>query len=280
MKKINNMENEIIIKSQKGWLRIDFKELWHYRELAYFFVWREIKIRYKQTVVGVAWAVFKPLTTMLIFTFFFGRFAKMPSDGIPYPVFVYIGLLFWDYFSFGLSHSSDSMVANSNIIQKVYFPRLIIPISSSLIGLVDFAIASIVLIGIMLYYHYIPSIYGILYLPFLLFMTFLSSVGLGCYLASINVKYRDVRYVIPFFLQIFMFITPVIYPVSMVGSKFKWVLALNPMAGVIETARAVILGTRNVDWYILSVSAVISIGLFIFGIFYFRKTENYFADII
>jgi len=273
-------KNEIIIKPQKGWLRIDFKELWYYRELAYFFVWREIKVRYKQTVVGVAWAIFKPLTTMLIFTFFFGRFAKMPSDGIPYPIFVYIGLLLWDYFSFGLSHSSESMVGNANIIQKVYFPRLIIPISSSLIGLVDFAIASIVLVGIMFYYHYIPNIAGIFYIPLLLFITFLSSVGLGCFLASINVKYRDVRYVIPFFIQIFMFLTPVIYPVSMVGAKFKWLLALNPMAGVIEAARAVILGTKDIDWQILSVSMVISALLFIFGIFYFRKTEKFFADII
>jgi lipopolysaccharide transport system permease protein len=274
------MINEIIIKSQKGWLRIDFKELWFYRELAYFFVWREIKIRYKQTVVGFAWAIFKPLTTMLIFTFFFGKLAKIPSDGIPYPIFVYIGLLLWDYFAFGLNHSSESMVGNANIIQKVYFPRLIIPISSSLIGLVDFAIASIVLFGLMIYYHYIPNVAGIFYLPLLLLITFFSSVGLGCFFASINVKYRDVRYIIPFFMQMFMFLTPVIYPVSMAGSKFKWLLALNPMAGVIEFARAVILGTRNMDWPMLLMSMIISVGLFIFGIYYFRKTENYFADII
>ena len=271
---------EIIIKPQKGWLNIDLKELWDYRELAYFFVWRDIKVRYKQTAVGALWAVFKPLIAMLIFTFFFGRFAKMPSDGVPYPVFVYIGLLLWNYFSFGLTLSSGSMVGNAGIIQKIYFPRLIAPFSSSLVGLVDLAVASVILIGIMFYYHYIPNMIGILYLPLLIFITFLSSVGLGCFLAAVNVKYRDVRYVVPFFIQMMMFLTPVIYPVSMLGDKFKWVMALNPMAGVIETARGTLLGIRAVNWQILSVSIIVSIALFIFGIFYFRKTERYFADII
>lgn len=274
------MNNEIVITPQKGWLNINIKELWDYRELAYFFVWREIKVRYKQTIIGAAWAIFKPFVAMLIFTFFFGRLAKMPSDGIPYPVFVYVGLLLWNYFSFALSHASDSMIGNANIIQKIYFPRLIIPISSSLIGLVDFAIASVILVGIMFYYHYIPNITGILYIPLLLFITFLSSVGLGCFLASINVKYRDVCHAIPFFIQMLMFLTPVIYPVSMVGAKFKWLLALNPMSGVIETARSVILGIRGPDLQLLSVSVIISIVLFVFGIFYFRKTERFFADVI
>lgn len=274
------MENEIIIKAQKGWLHIDFEELWNYRELAYFFVWRDLKVRYKQTVVGALWAIFQPLAAMLIFTFFFGRLAKMPSDGMPYPIFVYTGLLLWNYFSFGLSHSSNSMVGNSNIIQKIYFPRLIIPISSSFVGLVDFAIASLILIGLMFYYRYIPNLTGILYIPLLVFITFLSSVGLGCFLASINVKYRDVRYVVPFFIQMLMFLTPVIYPVSMLGDKFKWILAINPMSGVIETARAAIFGTRAVDWQILSIAMIISLSLFIFGIVYFRNTEKYFADII
>ena len=271
---------EIIIKPQKGWLNIDLKELWDYRELAYFFVWRDIKVRYKQTAVGALWAVFKPLIAMLIFTFFFGRFAKMPSDGVPYPVFVYIGLLLWNYFSFGLTLSSGSMVGNAGIIQKIYFPRLIAPFSSSLVGLVDLAVASVILIGIMFYYHYIPNMIGILYLPLLIFITFLSSVGLGCFLAAVNVKYRDVRYVVPFFIQMMMFLTPVIYPISMLGDKFKWALALNPMAGVIETARGTMLGIRAVNWQLLSISIIVSIALFIFGIFYFRKTERYFADII
>ena len=271
---------DIVIKPQKGFLNIDLKELWHYRELAYFFMWRDLKVRYKQTAIGALWAIFKPLIAMLIFTFFFGRFAKMPSDGIPYPIFVYVGLLLWNYFSFGLTYSSNSMVSNTNIIQKIYFPRIIIPISSSLIGLVDFVIASGILIGLMFYYRYTPNAIGFFYVPLLVFITFLSSAGLGCFLASINVKYRDVRYIVPFFIQMMMFLTPVIYPISMLGNRFKWILAMNPMSGVIETARGVILGVRDVDWKVLSLSMVISLGLFVFGVIYFRKTERFFADVI
>lgn len=274
------LKNLIHIKPQKGWLHIGFKELWNYRELVYFFVWRDIKVRYKQTAVGALWAIFQPLIAMLIFTFFFGRFAKMPSDGIPYPIFVYVGLLLWNYFSFGLSHSSSSMVANAGIIQKIYFPRLIIPISSSFVGLVDFAVASVILIGLMFYYHYIPNITGLLYLPLLLLTCFLSSVGLGSFLAAINVKYRDVRYVVPFFIQMLMFLTPVIYPVSMLGEKYRLLISLNPMSGIIETSRAVFLGVKGADWSLLSISIVVSISLFIVGIMYFRKTERFFADII
>ncbi|NQT00165.1 MAG: ABC transporter permease [Candidatus Omnitrophica bacterium] len=273
-------DNTIVIRPQKSWLRIGLKELWTYRELAYFFMWRDIKVRYKQTMVGAAWAIFQPLIAMFIFTFFFGRFAKMPSDGIPYAIFVYVGLLLWNYFSYGLTHASNSMVNNSSIIQKIYFPRLIIPISSSLVGLVDFCIASTILIGMMAYYRYVPSLTGILYIPLLLLITFMTSLGLGCFLASVNVKYRDVRYVIPFFIQMLLFLTPVIYPVSILGDRFKWVLAINPMSGVIEAARGAILGIRPVDWQLLSISIVVSLALFIFGIVYFRKTEKYFADII
>lgn len=273
-------ENTIIIKPHKGWLNIDFKELWNYRELVYFFVWRDIKVRYKQTIIGALWAVFQPLTAMVVFTIFFGKFAKMPSDNIPYPVFVYVGLILWNYFSFGLSHASDSMISNANIIQKVYFPRLIVPISSSLIGLIDFFVASIVLLGLMAYYRFVPSIIILWYLPVLILITFLSSVGLGCFLASLNVKYRDVRYALPFFIQMFMFLTPVIYPVSILGNKYRLFLLLNPMSGVIENARRIIFMSRPVDGGLLFLSLTISIVLFVFGIAYFRKTERYFADII
>lgn len=269
-----------IIKPPQGWLNLGFKELWNYRELAYFFVWRDLKVRYKQTAVGILWAIFQPLITMIIFTIFFGRFAKISSDNIPYPIFVYIGLLLWQYFSFGLSHSSNSMIMNANIIGKIYFPRLIIPFSSSLIGLVDFAIASAILLGLMVYYHYMPNLTGIFLIPLLLFITFLSSIGLGCFLAAINVKYRDVRYIIPFFIQILMFLTPVIYPVSILGDRYKWILSLNPIAGVIENARGAILGVRPVDWDLLSISIAVSVFLFVFGILYFRKAESFFADII
>lgn len=273
-------ENLIIIKPQMGWLNIDIRELWEYRELVYFFVWRDIKIRYKQAAIGVLWVVFQPLAVMVIFTVFFGNFAKMPSDNIPYPVFIYSGLILWNYFSFGLSHSSDSMVSNASIIQKIYFPRLIIPVSSSLIGLIDFSIAAIILVGLMIYYHFMANIVILVYLPILILITFLSSVGLGCFFASVNVKYRDVRYAIPFFIQTLMFLTPVIYPISMLGNKYKWLLSLNPMSGVIETARGIIFGHRPVDWRLLSLSFLVSLILFIFGIMYFRKTERYFADII
>lgn len=277
---MENAENFILIKPPGRLFNLGFKELWRYRELIYFFVWRDIKVRYKQTAVGVLWAVFQPLFAMIVFTLFFGRFAKMPSDGIPYPIFVYVGLLLWNYFSFSLTHASNSMVSNAAIIQKIYFPRLIIPVASSFVGLVDFCIASLILIGLMLHYHYTPNIKGLLYVPLLVLISFLSSVGLGCFLASINVKYRDIRYVMPFFIQMMMYLTPVIYPVSIAGEKFKWLLLLNPMSGVIETARAVILGSKNTDLSVLFTSLAISIVLFIFGILYFRKTESYFADII
>jgi len=274
------MDNEIVIKPNKGFLNIGLKELWDYRELAYFFVWRDVKLRYKQTAVGASWAIFQPLVAMLIFTIFFGKFAKVPSDGIPYPVFVYLGLLLWNYFSFGLNHASNSMVGNANIIQKIYFPRLIIPISSSLIGLIDLAVSSLILLGLMFYYHCMPNIIGIIYLPIVIFATFLSSVGLGCFLASVNVKYRDVRYILPFFIQMLMFLTPVIYPLSMLSKKYKWLLIMNPMSGVIETARSVIFGVGSVDLQLLFMSIFISVILFISGIVYFRKTERFFADII
>lgn len=222
-----------VIRPPKGWLHLNLRELWQYRELAYFFVWRDIKVRYKQTAIGALWAVFQPFTAMIIFSIFFGRFVGIPSEGIPYPVFVYSGLLLWNYFAFGLAHASSSMVENGNIIKKIYFPRLIIPIASSLTGLVDFLFATLVLVGLMIYYNYLPHLAIILYAPLLLVMTFLASMGLGCFLASINVKYRDVRYALPFFIQILMFLTPVIYPVSIVGEKYRWLLALNPMSSVI-----------------------------------------------
>lgn len=275
-----NLTSPIIIKPKKGLWDFNLKELWEYRELAYFFVWREIKIRYKQTAVGILWAVFQPLCTMVIFTIFFGNLGKIPSDNVPYPVFVYVGLLLWNYFSFSLSHASRSMVSNAGIVQKIYFPRLIFPISSSLIGLVDFIISFFILLGLTSFYHCIPSLRGLLYLPFLVLLTFLTSVGLGSFLASVNVKYRDVQYIVPFFVQMLMFLTPVIYPVSIVGSQYRWLLRLNPMSAVIETARSAILNSNPIDIKSLLFAFVISLLLFIAGVLYFKKTEAYFADVI
>lgn len=274
------MDNYLIIKPPKGWFHIDVKELWDYRELAYFFAWREIKVRYKQTIIGILWAIFQPVMATIIFTVFFGRFAKMPSEGIPYPLFVYTGLIFWNYFSFGLTHASESMIGNANIIQKIYFPRLIIPISSSLVGLIDFAVSGVLLVVLMFYYNYMQGFTNFLMVPVLLVLTFLASVGLGSFLGAVNVKYRDVRYAVPFFIQMLIFLTPVIYPVSIIDAKYKWLLGLNPMSGIIEAARFFILGSNRLDLVVFSVSCIMSLIFFVFGIIYFRKTERFFADII
>lgn len=269
-----------IIKPPRGWFYLDLRELWNYRELAYFFVWRDLKVRYKQTVLGGLWAIFQPFIAMVVFSVFFGRFIKVPSDGVPYPIFVYTGLILWNYFSFGLNHASNSMIENAGIIQKIYFPRLIIPIASSLTGLIDFFIAALILIGLAAYYHFVPSLTALFLIPMLILITFFSSVGIGSFLASLNVKYRDVRYLIPFFVQMMMFITPVIYPLSIVGERYKWLLALNPMASVITTARAAMFHSGSIDFSMLGFAGLISIVLFIIGVVYFRKMERFFADII
>ena len=268
-----------IIKPKKTLGLEDLKELWRYKELLYFFTWRDFKVRYKQTAVGISWAVFQPFMTMIVFSIFFGKFAKMPSDGIPYPIFVYTGLLFWQFFSTALSQTSSSLISNSNIITKVYFPRLILPISGVITKFVDFFIASIILAGMMVYYGYVPNMIGLLILPILLLITFMAATGGGLFLAAINVKYRDVRYILPYFIQIMLFLTPVIYPASMVG-KYSWILAINPMTGVIKAARASLFGNAPINWELLGISFVTVSILFIIGIIFFKKTEAYFADIV
>ena len=273
------MQPIITIKPQKGLSILSLKEIWQKRELFYFFIWRDLKVRYKQTAIGVLWAVFKPFITMVVFSIFFGGLAKMPSDGIPYPIFVYIGLLFWQFFSVSLSQASNSLVSNKEIITKVYFPRLILPISSIIINFVDFLIASGILVGLMFYYHYLPNLIGLLILPFLLLITFIAAMGLGLFLAAVNVKYRDIRYVLPFFIQMLLFVTPVIYPTSILQNH-AWILALNPMTGVIKAARAGILGSASIDWMLLLISGITCLLLFVVGLVYFKKTEKYFADIV
>jgi lipopolysaccharide transport system permease protein len=270
---------EIIIKPKKTFSLNDIKELWQYKELLYFFTWRDLKVRYKQTAIGVAWALFQPFITMVVFSVFFGKLAKIPSDGIPYPIFVYVGLLIWQFFSSALSDTSNCLTTNQAIITKVYFPRLILPISAVLTKLVDFFIASIILIGMMIYYNYTPNLIGLLILPLLLFISFLAAVGGGLFLAAVNVKYRDVRYALPFFIQIMMFLTPVIYPASIAG-KYSWILAINPMTGVIKAAQAAILGNAPINWVLLFISFITTLIMFIIGLIYFKKTERYFADII
>lgn len=269
-----------IIGPQNGWLKINLKELWLYRELFYIFVWRDIKVRYKQTAIGVLWAILQPFLMMVIFSIFFGRVAKISSGNIPYPIFVFTGLLFWNYFSTSVSSASNSLVEHENMIKKIYFPRLILPFSSALTPLVDFCVAFIVLFGIMAYYQYFPNIVGIILVPLLLLAAFFSASGIGLILSAINVKYRDVRYALPFFIQILLFVTPVIYPTNIVSPQYQWILALNPMTGIIELARASLFSSTAINPLIIMVSAASALTLFLGGIFYFRKTERFFADIV
>jgi lipopolysaccharide transport system permease protein len=268
-----------VIRARPPSLVSDLRELWGSRELLLFFAWRDLKIRYKQTAVGILWAVFQPLITMVVFTVFFGHFAGIPSDNIPYPVFVYAGLLFWQLFSATVLQASNSLVANQNLLTKVYFPRIILPLSSVLSNLVDFAIASVILVGLMIYYGYMPSFEGFLLFPLLVIITAIFAVGLGLFLSSLNVKYRDVKYVLPFFIQILMFLTPVIYPPSILGD-FSWILALNPMTGVIKAARGALFTVPPVNWVLLGISALAALIVLAIGFWYFKRTERYFADLI
>lgn len=269
----------LVIKPKRTFSWADLNELWQHKELLYFFTWRDLKIRYKQTIVGVTWAVFQPLSTMIIFTVLFGTFAKIPSDNIPYPVFVFTGLLFWQLFSASLLQASNSLVSNQNLLTKVYFPRILLPISSLFSNLVDFAIASVILVGLMVWYGFIPHLWGLLILPLLLAITSIFAVGLGLFLAALNVKYRDVKYALPFFVQLLMFLTPVIYPPSILGG-YSWILALNPMTGVIKAARAALFGLQPINWIVLLFSALAALIFFAIGLVYFKKTERFFADLI
>ncbi len=271
--------NKTIIKPQSAWLWPKFRELWEYRDLLYFFSWRDTKVRYKQTAIGIVWAVLQPFLTMIIFTVFFGQVAGISSGDIPYPIFTYTGLLFWQYFSNSLTSAGNSLVANQQIIQKIFFPRLILPLASTFVHLIDFFFAVLIFIGLMIYYQYTPTLMGLLLVIPALLITFLSFSGLGLLLAAINVKYRDVRYALPFFIQILIFVTPVIYPTKILGAQ-QWLLYLNPMTGVIETMRAGLLGVGEINWQLFTLSIISSLVLFIVGIIYFNKTERYFADLI
>ncbi|MEW6417639.1 MAG: ABC transporter permease [Nitrospirota bacterium] len=272
--------HEIVIRPHKGWIPVNLRELWQFRDLLYFLSWRDIKVKYKQTVLGAAWAVLQPFITMIVFSILFGKLAKVPSDGIPYPIFVYAGLLPWNYFSSALSSSGNSLVASSNLITKVYFPRLIIPASASLSCLLDFLIASIILIGMMFFYHFTPNAFDIVIIPILVFLTFIVAVGCGLWLSALNVEYRDFQYVIPFLVQIWMFATPVIYPVTLFPEKYRWLLSLNPMGGIIEAFRTSTLGYQPINWHLLIISSGIGLLIFFTGMLYFRKVERSFADVI
>jgi lipopolysaccharide transport system permease protein len=269
----------MIIKPRKGWELIDFKELKIYRDLFYFLVARDIKVRYTQTIMGGLWAIIQPFFSMVVFTLFFGKLAKVPSDGVPYPVFNFSAMVVWTYFANAVTNSGNSLVQNANLISKVYFPRLIIPLTPILAGLLDFSIAFVVLIGMMVYFH-IHCTMMIFVLPVLIILMMLTAGGVGMFLTALNAEYRDIKYTIPFLVQLWMFASPIVYPASMVPEKYRLIYALNPMVGVIEGFRSVLLGTIPFPVQMLLISTLVSITLFIIGLCYFKQTERYFADII
>lgn len=268
-----------IIKPSRGGGSIDLKALWEYRELLYFLTWRDVKIRYKQTLLGASWAVLQPLFGMIIFTVFFGRLARVPSEGVPHPIFYYSGLLLWTYFASAVSLSSNSLVGKASLVTKVYFPRLLMPVASTLAGVLDYVIAATILVVLMLFYRISPGA-SMFLLPFLMLCAWLCATGVGLWLSALNVKYRDVRYLVPFLTQLWLFATPVIYPTSMLPQRYQWILSINPMAGVIEAHRACILGHHPIDWGALLVSLGVMIIVFCTGAVYFARMERTFADII
>ena len=267
------------IDPPSAWPSIGLRELWEYRELLYFLTWRDIKVRYKQTVLGAAWAVIQPLFMMLVFSLFFGKLAGVPSDGIPYPVFTFCGLLPWQLFSYSLTQASNSLVGSQNLITKVYFPRLVVPISAVLGGVVDFAIAFVLLLAMMFYYGIVPG-RQILALPGLLLLAVLVALGVGLWLSALNVQYRDVRYTISFLVQFWLFATPVAYPSSIVPEKWRVVYALNPMVGVVDGFRWALLGKPESPGMPLLISVIVVFLLLSGGLYYFRRMEQQFADII
>ena len=268
-----------VIRPSRGWISLNLRDLWEYRELLYFLTWRDIKVRYKQTVLGAAWAIIQPFLTMIVFSLFFGRLAKMPSDGIPYPIFSYAALVPWTFFANGLSQSSSSLVASANLIKKVYFPRLVVPISAVISGGVDFALAFVVLLGMMLFYGIVPTA-AVVWLPLLLLLALVTSLGVGLWLTAMNVQFRDVRYAIPFLVQAWMFATPIAYPSSLLDEPWRTLYGINPMAGVIEGFRWALLGTETAPGPIILVSALMAVGLLVSGAYYFRRMEKTFADVV
>jgi lipopolysaccharide transport system permease protein len=268
-----------IVRPSRGWISPNLRELWEYRELLYFLTWRDIKVRYKQTVLGAAWAIIQPFFTMVVFSLFFGRLAGVPSEGVPYPIFAYCALLPWNYFAGALDRAGNSLVGSANLITKVYFPRLVIPLSAVLAGLLDFAIAFLVLIGMMLFYGITPTA-AVLTLPFFLLLALLTALGAGLWLSALNVQYRDVRYTIPFLTQFWLFASPVAYGASLVPERWQVLYGLNPMAGVIEGFRWALLGKAEAPGPLLVISAAVVILLLLGGLFYFRRMEKTFADVV
>jgi lipopolysaccharide transport system permease protein len=268
-----------IIEPSRGWRALGLQEFWQYRELLLFFVWRDTKVRYTQTLIGVAWAVLQPLMAMIVFSVFFGRLAHMPSDGLPYPLFTYAALVPWTYFANALTQSSNSLVGSAHLISKVYFPRLVLPIAEAISALVDCGAALAVLFGLMFYFGVAPGP-RLLMLPLLMALAVVTATGVGLWLAALNVEYRDVRFVLPFFVQIWLFATPVVYPASILHEPWRTLYGLNPMSGVVEGFRWALLGARSAPGPLIFVSAAVAIVVLVTGAFYFRRMERTFADVV
>jgi lipopolysaccharide transport system permease protein len=267
------------IAPSKGWVPLKLRELWEYRELLYFLVWRDIKVRYKQTALGATWAIIQPFFTMVVFSLFFGHLGKIPSDGIPYPIFSFVALVPWTFFANGLGQSSNSLVGSGTLISKVYFPRLIIPLASVFSGIVDFLLAFVVLLGMMLYYGLFPTL-NVLWLPLFLLLALVTSLGVGLWLSALNVEYRDVRYVVPFITQFWLLATPIAYPSSMLHEPWRTIYGLNPMVGVVEGFRWALLKSNSAPGPMIAVSSGAALVILITGAFYFRRMEKTFADIV
>jgi lipopolysaccharide transport system permease protein len=269
----------VVIQPRRGLFDLDLQAVWQYRELLYFLTWRDVKVRYKQTVIGAAWALIQPLMTMLVFTVIFGKFAKIPSDGLPYPVFAYTALLPWHFFSQAISRSGTSLVHSANLISKVYFPRLIVPVAAALGPLVDFSVTFIVLLGMMAWFHITPT-WGVIVLPLFMLLALLTALAVCLFLSALNVKYRDVGHTIPFLVQFWMYASPVAYPVSLLPEEWRLLYSLNPMVGVIEGFRWALMGKASPDLGAIAVSTMVVMILLFGGIIYFRQMERTFADVI
>jgi len=268
-----------LIRPSHGWVSLRLGELWEYRELLYFLTWRDIKVRYKQTVLGAVWAILKPFLSMVVFSLIFGRLAKMPSDGLPYPIFAYAALVPWTFFSNALVRTSNSLVSSANLLKKVYFPRLAVPIAGAVSGVVDFVLAFAVLLGMMVFYGIVPS-YNVIWLPGLLLLALVTALGVGLWLSALNVQFRDVGYTVPFLAQLWMFATPIVYPSSLLPEPWRTVYAINPMVGVVEGFRWALVRTDTAPGPIILVSSLVAAGLFVGGLFYFRRMEKTFADVV
>lgn len=268
-----------VIVPSRGWISLNLKELWQYRELLGILAWRDVSVRYKQSIVGIGWAIIQPVMTMIIFTIIFGKFAKLPSEGIPYPVFTYCALLPWNYFSRSLSDSSDSLVGSAHLVTKIYFPRIILPVSKVFAGLIDLSIAFVILLGMMVWYRMIPTV-GIFFLPVFILVAMLAALGVGLWFTALNVLYRDVKFVVPFLVQFWMYASPVAYSTSIIPDRWKWVYGLNPMVGVVEGFRWALLGKSAPFFSMFLIPILIIFFVLISGLYFFKHMEKTFADII